>query len=69
MLSASRLRPSRTRGLVRHAIESIAGTVPTSIMVKSGLGQNDIGKKERSPDVERIQAPPKPHTRFGETRN
>jgi hypothetical protein len=28
-----------------------------------------IWAKKRSPDVERIRAPPKPHTRLGETRN
>ena len=49
MLSSSRLRPNRTRGLVRHAIETNAGTVPTSFVVKSALGQKDMGKSETEP--------------------
>jgi hypothetical protein len=32
MLSSSGLRPNRTRGLVRHAILSHAGSVPSSFL-------------------------------------
>ena len=34
MLSSSRLRPNRTRGLVRHAIAITARSVPTSFIKK-----------------------------------
>jgi hypothetical protein len=105
MLSASGLRPNRTHGLVRHAIESKAKPVPTHAcemplrdnlkIARAGLQRavtrfpvrkprfdgiwlfqygrvsfpKEKVKMKRSLDVERIQAPPKPHTRIGETRN
>jgi hypothetical protein len=52
--------PIRTRGSVRHAIVSRAGSVP-----RSGLRQKRIGVRPLSSN----RTPPKPHTRFGETRN